>query len=147
MTEQDYFSGDTHFGVSGPDYVNEFQLVPSELLLRATQRDMTPLPYTEPAPVIITCYEIHQITGGTGIVLVFYDVATLPVDGATIAGSAGLRFMAKITAPGDFIFNPSGPGHRYNTAFGVIVSTSESVITRANQNTLVAVNYMSYRAG
>ena len=158
MDQGSYFAGDTHWGRSedanalSPVLGNEFLLIPHELLqVAAAPLNVVPVEYSTPGPVIITSYEIYQTSTGTGICLLFIDAATLPVDGTAFTEISGLRFIAPLTPTTNsgkaFIYNPSGPGHRYNTGFGVICSTSDAQVTRANEQTLFAVNYMAYRVG
>lgn len=164
MNIEDVYAGENHWGVSEdpethlPHFTNEFILIPSQLLKRAIPTianpapDWNPQPYTEPAPVIITSYQIAQRPGGTGIVLLFFDATTIPVDGTAVDGAPGLRFIAPLvplvaTAPGFFLYNPTPAGHRYDFAMAVVVSTSATDITRASEDTLFSVKYMSYTAG
>src|SRR5262245_2223379 len=120
MNLHDYMSGETHWGFSkDPDtgfalFTNEFSLIPNELLKRTSDDPFNPQPYTEPAPIIICSYEIYQRTGGTAIVLLFFDAVESPPDGTVLSTSPDLRFLKQIAAPGDFIYNPSGPAHRFN---------------------------------
>ena len=147
MNMLDYFSGSTHFATSG-GLAAEWLLIPSEVVKQPLPDDYSPVFYTDPAPVIVTSYEIYQATGGTAIVLLFFDATTLPPDGTSLDGAADLKWIQKLgAAPDGFTWNPSGPGHRYNNALGVIASTSDSTITRAAAKVLFSASYMSYRVG
>lgn len=138
MNQADFDSGVRYWGTSnGPQ--NTFGLVPKFIL------DKNGAPYSVVAPAIVTSYEIFQQAGGTGIFLLFFDAATVPVDTTALNDSTGFLFAASLAASTSF--GVHRVVHRYNAGCCIVASTSGTAVTRGTAAALFCVTYMAYAAG
>lgn len=107
-------------------------------------------PLDKAGPVVVTDYEITQDTTGNGIVLAFFDSATVPANGRamfTNLPDPSPLFLAPI-APGVRVSLPlPPPWHPYDNGLCIVCSTSYSAVTYSNGHVAFAVRYGQYKDG
>lgn len=144
MNQADFLSGVRYWGTSnGPK--NAWGLIPNLLMhTPAPPDDLSPVPFATIAPVVVTSYAIQNQAGATGIFLLFFDAAAVPMDTTALTDATGFVFAINLAAGAAFYWEVV---HRYLKGLCVVASTSSTVVTRGNANTLFSCTYMSMSAG
>lgn len=118
----------------GAGLVNTYTVIPT-----------APRPGTDPAPFVVTSYEITQMPTGSGIYLLFYDATAAPAAGTAWFGNPSDADNVLWTVPligGAFVFACPPAGHRYLRACTIVVSAGSdpTQLQLASEQTLVCVH-------
>lgn len=145
------YAGGSYWGSSWNATTNSGGYAATFLLIPQLVDPYTGKPLDKAGPVVVTDYEITQNSTGNGIVLVFFDAATVPAAGRALFTNSDAvpqpKFLAPI-APGVRVSLPlAAPWHAYDNGLAVVCSTSYSTLTYATANTFFAVRYAQYKDG